>query len=479
MNPPVTGSASGSATPSATDIVTSSGQQGNSASATPTSSGGDSQSTAESSPSPDSSKGSSPSPSEDAATTASPSPSSSRVDAYTPTQTNLVIQTYTPSSSNEPSSATNTPSPTLQAPAIPSNVAPRIVPQGNEQPQPPNTALISILLNLNTLPWSFVYGNPESQSQIFIAFPKLLSNALDIPITDVRNVALQIYQPAGKSDQFGTQWLGYIPQDQFSTLEAYISTPSSPLYNQTGLAGQVAAQIDPSYPITSYMNKQAQSNQTAHTEAQNDKRKRNIIIGVCVGVGGALWAAISIWIYKRLKRSNERAVNKRLSEHMSMFSGQSGGAAANPFQDNRRVSATPSIAASEIDSRPSSFYASPLDNYPAMRRRQVETYYSDQAAASGAGGAGDQSPTSYVNSVFGTSWFQNSTYGGTTGHSQTGHSAHGSSSPNPFDDVYARSSPSQQRMSLRPQRRSIQKTMISQPTLQANSLEFNEYNGYP
>lgn len=363
---------------------------------------------------------------------------------------------------------------------MPSNVAPRIVPQGAEETQPPDTALISILLNLDTLPWTFVYGNPESQSQIFIAFPKLLSKALDIPFTSVKNLALQVYQGAGqKEEQLGTQWLGYIPQDQFSTLEAYISTPSSPLYNQTGLAGQVAAQIDPSYPITSFMNKQAQSTQTAHTEAQNDKRKRNIIIGVCVGVGGALWAAISIWIYKRLKRSNERAVNKRLSEHMSMFSGQSGGAGGNPFQDNRRVSATPSIAPSEIDSRPSSFYASPLENYPAMRRRQVEpeTYYSDQAAASGAGGAGDQSPTSYVNSVFGTSWFQNSTYGGTTGHSQTGHSAHGSSSPNPFDDVYARS-PSQ-RMSLRPQRRSIQKTMISQPTLQANSLEFNEYNGYP
>ncbi|TXT13380.1 hypothetical protein VHUM_00747 [Vanrija humicola] len=296
----------------------------------------------------------------------------------------------------------------------------------------------------------------------------MLSNALNIPQPAIKTYGLKVYEPVGwdgNTATLGTQWIGYVPSDQYPTLQSYIATPSSPLYNQPGLAGQLAAQVDSTHLIDSASNSKTNPAGNSAEQKKASSRKRDIIIGVCVGVGGLLWILVVVWIYKRVKRANERAVNKRLSEHMSMFSGRSGD---NPFSDDRRHSGAPSIAASEIDDRPSSFYASPLDNYPAMRHRQVESFYTDQA------GMGDTSPTqaSYVHSVFGTSWFQN--YGAT---GQAGGSSVAATrmSQNPFDDMYSRTSPTSPRMSQRPQRRSVQKAMISQPTLQANSLEFNEY----
>lgn len=338
--------------------------------------------------------------------------------------------------------------------------------------------LVSILLGLKNYPWMFVTTSDDAQSQIFTNMPTLIANSLQIPANEVKTYSLKVYQPAtwdNSEGSLGTQWLGYIPANQFSTLEAYISTGNSPLYNQPGMPGMLAAQIDPTLPLNSATPVAAGSN--SHAEPQKDNRKRNIIVGVCVGVGGFLWILLFIWIFRRIKRSNERAVNKRLSEHMSMFSGRSGD---NPFGDERRHSTTPSIAASEIDDRPSSFYAAPLDNYPAMRRRQVDSYYPEQGTT-GSAGHGDAGNASYVNSVFGNSWFQNAPFTSGTGTSIAAQR----SSQNPFDDMYARqgpgggvqgSGPSSPRASARPQRRSVQKTMISQPTLQANSLEFNEYH---
>lgn len=347
---------------------------------------------------------------------------------------------------------------------------------GNDKDPIKGFTEIAMLLN-GTYNWGLTTGNSDVSIQLFSYFPQLLSGALGIPQSQIKNYGLQVYYPStaqkrGKRDaSFGTQYLAFIPNDQFSTLETYVMTPTSPFYNQPGEPGRLAHFVDRSFPLLAADNVRPTAANSA-AAAKSSNRKRDIIIGVCVGVGGLLWIILVYWIYKRVKRNNERAVNKRLSEHMSAFSGTPG-SRENPFADDRRHSHTPSIAASEIDDRPSSFYASPLDNYPAMRHRQVESYYTDQTQATGAG---DTSPTSYVNSVFGTSWFQNTPAGATATTSAVATRA----SQNPFDDMFQRSSPAtqSQRMSQRPQRRSVQKTMISQPTLQGNSLEFNEpYHG--
>jgi hypothetical protein len=46
-----------------------------------------------------------------------------------------------------------------------------------------------------------------------------------------------------------TQWLAYIPSDQFETLNAYVKTPNSPLYAQSGIQGQLARQINTAFPL--------------------------------------------------------------------------------------------------------------------------------------------------------------------------------------------------------------------------------------
>ncbi|ORY21476.1 hypothetical protein BCR39DRAFT_567201 [Naematelia encephala] len=255
--------------------------------------------------------------------------------------------------------------------------------------------------------------------------------------------------------------MAYIPEGQFDTLNAYLKTSNSPLYTQNGLEGQLAAQINTAFPLAASSGPTSSASDTAASGSSSTTRTRDIIIGVCVGIGGLLWVGLVYWIYKRVKRSNERAVHNRLSEHMSSMPGYGG--------PDRRVSRAPSIAASEVDDRPSSFYASPLDNdrfrgdYP----RSSENPFGD----------GHESPTTYGPSVFGTSWFAQPKPNATTSRM----------SQNPFEEMVTRSflttsgsngnlgSGLPQRRSTAGRRVEVQKGMISQPTLQTNSLEFREY----
>jgi hypothetical protein len=246
-----------------------------------------------------------------------------------------------------------------------------------------------------------------------------------------------------------TQWLAYIPSQYFETLNAYVKTPNSPLYNQTGIQGQLAAQINTAFPL-------AASNTVANPQSSVDKsnsgstRTRNIIIGVCVTVGGLLWIALVLWIYRRVKRSNEMAVHRRLSEHMSMF---------HERPDSRPVSLAPSM----VDGRPSSFYASPIENERAMQRQQARESYNTGA---------ESSYHSYPSND------------STQGHWAQNPPQHGRPlSQNPFDDMVAKSYVHTSSSGRNLARRSnqfksapVHKAQIGQPTLQANSLEFREYN---
>lgn len=304
---------------------------------------------------------------------------------------------------------------------------------------------------------------------------------------------LQVYQPAswnGDETSLLTQYMAYIPSECFDTLNAYIQTPSSPLYNQTGIEGQLAAQINTAFPLAAAASDTTPSSSSTSEGSSSSKKKRNIIIGVCVGVGGALWIALVWWVYKRTKRSNDKAVHKRLSEHMTMF--QDHRPMSQAYRDNvtvnngwvndRRVSRAPSIAASEIDDRPSSFYASPFETDRSLRDQQRG--YDDEAHRASHGsssGPSAESPHSYGHSVFGGNWFQN-----TNPYSQN-HDGYQSPtrsrmSQNPFEDMVTRSYLGTAGVNApAPKRRSalgkpVNKALISQPKLQGNSLEFRDYD---
>jgi hypothetical protein len=265
-------------------------------------------------------------------------------------------------------------------------------------------------------------------------------------------------------------WQGYIPSHLVDTLASYIQTPGSPLYNQAGIPGQLAAEIDPSYPLAG----SAHSTETSSVTVKSNKR-RNIIIGVCVGLGGLLWIGLVYWIYRKVKRNHDQQVHRRLSEHMSMYGAtgqmtQSGGAAI-------RHSVASSIAPSEIDDRPSSFYANSAENDPSMRERRRTQATGNSAQSPFADPT--RSPVGSSPSGYGSSWFRSS--GSHSALGQAGSPSPRDASQNPFADVVHRSyldhGPAQPswRRSVQPASKPVNKRLISGPTLQANSLEFVEH----
>lgn len=296
---------------------------------------------------------------------------------------------------------------------------------------------------------------------------------------NVTTYALQAYAPAatqGESTELLTKWLGYIPTDRVNDLTAYIKTPSSPLYRQAGITGQLAAQIDSSFPITGSSTTDSTSSSGVNAEADSKKEShRDVIIGVCVGIGGALWVALIFWIYRRVKRNHDANVHKRMSEHASFMGGVAGG-----YIPQGRHSRTSSLAASEIDARPSSFYANPADNEPRHRRQSQSTL--QRASWNDRSPSHEQARQDRMSTGF-SSWFRSSN-SHSNGHSNSdGHGSQMTQLHNPFADNGRRSyldqgakrTSSSWRRSHTPANKPIRKNQIGQPTLQANSLEFTEH----
>ncbi|KAJ9104619.1 hypothetical protein QFC21_002117 [Naganishia friedmannii] len=440
--------------------------------------------------------------------TSSPTASSSSEEPYIPSQTYLIyasptssFSSWTPDQASWPTgSATVTTSSAVIMPStatIPSNVPTIIVPYnspaataGTEKAKSSSdsssvSSLISILLNANNYPWDFVVSNSDATSQLFINFPLMIANALEIDENNVTTYALQAYSPAavqGESTSVLTRWIGYIPTTKVTDLSSYIKTPSSPLYRQAGIAGQLAAQIDSSYPLTGSSTSGSTSSGAESTDSKSkSKNHRDIIIGVCVGIGGALWVALVFWIYRRVKRNHDASVHKRLSEHGSFIgNGMAGG-----YLPEGRHSRTSSLAASEIDARPSSFYADPSENEARNRRQSHAT--TQRTTWNARPSSHEQGRQERLSTTGFSSWFRSS--GSHNSHSNRLSHGEGFGSPpqmtqlqNPFADTAHRSYLDQgpNRGGASTWRRSntpkpISKNQIGQPTLQANSLEFTDH----
>lgn len=295
--------------------------------------------------------------------------------------------------------------------------------------------------------------------------------------------ALQAYSPAamqGEGTELLTKWLGYIPSGLVSDLTAYIKTPSSPLYRQAGITGQLAAQIDSSFPITGSTTPDTTASTPGSAASGSKSRShRDIIIGVCVGVGGALWIALIFWIYRRVKRNHDANVHKRMSDHASFMGGRVN---TMYIPQSRRHSRASSLAPSEIDARPSSFYADPAENEPRERHRSQSTMQRQSWRTEPR----EQARQDRLSTGF-SSWFRSS-----DSHSHSNdyrRSDYGSTGPqmtqlqNPFADTAHRSyldhgpipTPSTWRRTNTPAGKPIRKNQIGQPMLQANSLEFTEH----
>jgi hypothetical protein len=299
----------------------------------------------------------------------------------------------------------------------------------------------------------------------------------------VKTYALQAYSPAsydGASTELLTKWLGYIPAGRVNDLAQYIKTPSSPLYNQPGIPGQLALQIDSSYPLIGSTSASTDGSATsAASESHSDNKRRDAIIGACVGIGGALWIALAVWIYRRVKRNHDAKIHRRLSER---FSGADGAAYAGAYNNSRHSRAS-SLAASEIDDRPSSFYANDVDNFPSSRRRRSSISQAVRDSVAFSNNRNGEGSRERTQSGIGSSWFRSS---GSQSHRRLSRDFGPSTtspqmSQNPFADIvhrtYLENGPPTRSQTWRNSMngRPVDKRTIGAPTLQSNSLEFMGY----
>jgi hypothetical protein len=136
--------------------------------------------------------------------------------------------------------------------------------------------------------------------------------------------ALQVYVPAtyqGASDasQLGTIYLGYIPSDLVDTLAAMIKAKNSAFYNgTTGIMAQIAARVDPAFPITAIPDPNGSPGGVGGVGGSSgissqSKIRQDAIIGVVSTLGGIALLILSVLVYRSYRRRQELA-HRRLSD---------------------------------------------------------------------------------------------------------------------------------------------------------------------
>lgn len=172
---------------------------------------------------------------------------------------------------------------------------------------------ISILLN-DAMPWEWVVDNSDASGQIFYGVPIVITNALNISLSSVKTIALQAYQTTNSSgaSQILTVYLGSIPSTYVDALSAMLQSPTSPIYKQTGLPGQLAETFIPSFSVKSFASDKSassgsMSDSTDGTSSSSSSsggldKSTKIIIAVVV-TGGVILIAIAGYLAFRATRS--------------------------------------------------------------------------------------------------------------------------------------------------------------------------------
>lgn len=178
---------------------------------------------------------------------------------------------------------------------------------------------------------------------------------------------LKAYQSAalaGGSAEVLTLWLGYVPTAVVDDLQAQLTAANSAFYNQTGLIGELAAQVDSSYPLasTAALASAASASSGSGSADGSSTRKRDIIIGVTVSVGGALWIALVIAIYRRMRRSAKADIHRRMSMNPTLSGRNLAAVQMMQERDGRQhhggaAGGGGHSSSVDLDARPSSFYA--------------------------------------------------------------------------------------------------------------------------
>ncbi|GAA5820388.1 hypothetical protein JCM3770_000818 [Rhodotorula araucariae] len=177
------------------------------------------------------------------------------------------------------------------------------------------TTTISILLD-DSMPWEWVVENSDASGQIFFYVPIVVTAALNVSLDTLKTIALQAYQTTnsqGESDIL-TVFLGAIPTTYVDALSAMIKTPSSPIYQQQGLPGQLAQTFVSSFAVTSFASESAlmgesgtgtsssdASSATRTSKSDGSGKSKTIIIAVVVTCGVLLIALAAYFAFRATK----------------------------------------------------------------------------------------------------------------------------------------------------------------------------------
>jgi hypothetical protein len=208
--------------------------------------------------------------------------------------------------------ATSSNSPPTTTPVdLPPDIPARIYP--SEQVDTNNLSgftLVSILFQ-SSLSWSFVAGSSQVQGQLFLYLPVLLESSLGISSSQVMTFALQVFVPEayqGPQDvnMLLTTYLLYIPTEDVDVLASQIRVASSELYTSLGAPySTLAAQINPSFAVTSVQDPNVVPGTTSSVSHSGNKSRTDAIIGVTSALGGLALGALGMLVYRSIKRSRD------------------------------------------------------------------------------------------------------------------------------------------------------------------------------
>jgi hypothetical protein len=215
------------------------------------------------------------------------------------------------------------PSKSLSGPAsevpLPSNLPARIYsPEPIDPKELVGHDLISIKLD-SVLLWRFVSENTQSQGQIFLWLPSLLSQALGVSVDTVKMFALQVYvshayNDASDTDQLFTLCLVFVPSNLVAMLANQIKVGTSPIYTTLGDPyASLAAHFDRAYGVVTVDDSNAIPGTPRVAGSQANKSRADAIIGVVSALGGLALIILGVLVFRSIKRSRELR-HRRLSE---------------------------------------------------------------------------------------------------------------------------------------------------------------------
>lgn len=284
-------------------------------------------------------------------TSSSSTSSSSSSTGYSSEAVTTASPTASPSQGVSTSMVSGSPSVTITSQAsFPTDLPSRIVPDDTTttttaaQPQASAGAMqmaastvpvttISILLD-DSMPWTWVVDNSDASGQIFYGVPIVVTNALNISLSSLKTVALQAYQTtnsSGASDIL-TVYLGQLPSTYVDALSAMLQTPTSPIYNQPGLPGQLAQTFIPSFSVKSFASEKATPDKSSSLDdgASDDSgsgglaKSTKIIIAVVVTGGVILIAIASYFAWRATRTGAVKLSSPRVTQRDFAFGGGGG-----------------------------------------------------------------------------------------------------------------------------------------------------------